>query len=67
MARIHIQGNGLKAKDGDSLRGTTESLAGQEGESSGSELELNGFTETQADKYGFTGGSQQGIEDPWAV
>lgn len=63
MAKIHIQGNGLQAKDGKSLQGTTESLAGQEGDSLGSELELNGFTETQADKYGFIGGSQQSTED----
>lgn len=63
MAKIHIQGNGLQAKDGKSLRGTTESLTGQEGDSLGSELELNGFIETQADKYGFTGGSQQSPKD----
>ncbi|XP_026798554.3 TBC1 domain family member 10A [Pangasianodon hypophthalmus] len=64
MAKIHIQGNGLQAKDGKSLRGTTESLAGQEGDSLGSELELNGFPETQADKYGFIGGSQQSTVNP---
>ncbi|KAF4082631.1 hypothetical protein AMELA_G00153670 [Ameiurus melas] len=63
MAQIHIQGNGLEAKDGKSLRGTTESLGGQEGESPGSESEPNGFPETQADKYGFIGGSQQSTED----
>lgn len=65
MAKIHIQGNGFQAKDGKSLRGTTESLAGQEGESLGSEL--NGVAETQADKYGFIGGSQQSSVDPWVI
>lgn len=63
MAKIHIQGNGLEAKDGKSLRRTTESLDGQEGDSPGSELEPNGFPETRADKYGFIGGSQQSTED----
>lgn len=64
MAKIHVQGNGFQAKDAKSLRGTTESLAGQEDESLGSELELNGVAETQADKYGFIGGSQQSTVDP---
>ncbi|KAG7322892.1 hypothetical protein KOW79_014238 [Hemibagrus wyckioides] len=64
MAKIHVQGNGFQAKDGKSLRGTTESLAGQEGESLGSALQLNGVAETQADKYGFIGGSQQSTVDP---
>ncbi|XP_060752410.1 TBC1 domain family member 10A [Tachysurus vachellii] len=62
MAKIHIQGNGFQAKDVKSLQGKTESLAGQESESLGSEL--NGVAETQADKYGFIGGSQQSSVDP---
>ncbi|KAF5899954.1 TBC1 domain family member 10A-like, partial [Clarias magur] len=56
MSQIHIQGNGFQAKDG-------KSSSGLKGESSGSELELNGIPDTQADKYGFIGGSQQSTED----
>ncbi|KAI5099536.1 TBC1 domain family member 10A [Silurus meridionalis] len=60
MAKIHIQENGLK-----SFRGTTESLSSpHKCDSSGSGSELNGFTETQADRYGFIGGSQRNAEDP---
>ncbi|KAJ8260692.1 hypothetical protein COCON_G00164150 [Conger conger] len=59
MARI--QGNGLQAVDGRSLRGTTESLSNPEDNSFGSDSEVNGFasTERETDKYGFIGGAQQ--------
>ncbi|TSM12520.1 TBC1 domain family member 10A [Bagarius yarrelli] len=59
MAKIHIQGNGYKSGDEKSLRSTMESLVGEESDSLGSDLELNGV----ADKYGFIGGSQQGTVD----
>lgn len=63
MARIRIEpGNGLQSAESiKSLRGTRESLAlPDEGNSFGSDSELNGYTsERQTDKYGFIGGAQQ--------
>ncbi|XP_029509713.1 TBC1 domain family member 10A-like [Oncorhynchus nerka] len=63
MARIRIEpGNGLQSAESlKSLRGTRESLAlTDEGNSLGSDSELNGYTsERQTDKYGFIGGAQQ--------
>ncbi|XP_071769606.1 TBC1 domain family member 10A [Centroberyx gerrardi] len=63
MARIE-RGNGLSsAESSRSLRGTTENLTEDgEGNSYGSDSEVNGFAvseEKQADKYGFIGGAQQ--------
>lgn len=57
MARIQ-QGNGLQSSESKSFKGTTESLAKHEDNSSDSDV--NGIdNEVQTDKYGFIEGAQQ--------
>lgn len=58
MARIQ-QGNGLQSSESKHFRGTTESLAKYDDNSSDSAINGTDNTEVQTDKYGFIEGAQQ--------
>lgn len=58
MARIQ-QGNGLQSSESKNFRGTTESLAKHDDNSSDSAVNGIDNAEVQTDKYGFIEGAQQ--------
>lgn len=54
--------NGRQCVDTRSIR-TISSSHIDDDSSLGSDSEVNGFTDTQADKYGFIGGAQQSLQE----